>query len=269
MGKNKVKKDNKYIASNEHRDSKIAKISLVVSVLSLITSIIIARFSYNITTSINEEAKKNYNLSYKLKIVDNGVCGNKVMIDNFNDPDKRENAKFTSGAFYYKLIKGKYSGEYSEKYLAVVNNGDIEIKTITDKLTMFINFGNKNNSYSSQIGKMRNDKTNCQDPFTFGIFYGDASNLYEQLDPITIIHYVLKGYNGAYQYFTAIHYFDENDNNLMIPYKTKIIHDTDLYDNDIMREVVSSIKSDLYPDFKILRDKIEEERNLIKTKLER
>lgn len=269
--RNKKKLDNNLVKDkklNSKNKSTILSIAaLLVSCFAIYVSIRISDNSNAITLSLNKESSKNYNLNYMLQINDSGVCQNTALAPVDENGSRAEGGTlFFTNAFYFDLIKGDTSGSYSNKYVGVLNGEDLLLKEVLSKNIVFSNSDFKSSINFNDVKVKKNDDS-CIKENGFALYFMDlTSKDHQQVNPVLILHVILKGYNGEYQYFTVINYLVDNGE-VYMPFKSKIIGDAELYDNDITNDIVKAINNPKYPNYKVLKDQIEKERNIIKNKL--
>lgn len=234
-----------------------------------IVTILISLVVFFWAIRMDNNTMRNLNMNYVLKTTD-------------IDPllMKADDAIFNLNPYVYNLDKIGDSGEYANIYFSRINSEGVLIKKIDEGVLSYYDF-----KLDKQTEKSINDN-NIVVP-TAKLRKYDIKLFYAKIDqelPISIFHIFLKGYNGAYQFFTIINYVSnieeytteidgKNMNNELIQLKAKIISDEEVYDNDLLHDVITKIegsrysKDTPYKSYKELQSKIIDERNKIKESL--
>lgn len=240
--KNKKKASNKFanqtiykvqVIDKHTRFSKTVKIlEFIIALVSMIIAITSLIISCNMQSEVNTFTENMSKLNYDLSIQETPEA---ISIDG---------EIITVSPFIIKKNKNMFSGNYSNIYIATVENQKIDLIEIKEETVKFFN----NGSIIEAFGDFFDNGE------TFGFFYSPGHN-----NKWSILHIIIQAYNGEKSYYTLIY---SCENKIVT---SELFSNEDIYDRSKVEEFINKSSLDISVD--TLIDKIEKERNLLKEKI--
>lgn len=230
--KNKNRKQN-----NKKNKTKIFiflknNVQLIISLTSMVIAIISLVISCSMQSEINTFTENMSKLNYDLSIQETPET---ISIDG---------EIITVSPFIIKKNKNMYSGNYSNIYIATVENQNIDLTEVKKETVKFFN----NGSIIEAFGDFFDNGD------TFGFFYSPGHN-----NKWSILHIIIQAYNGEKSYYTLIY---SCENKIVI---SELFSNENIYDRSKVEDFINNSSLDISVDNLI--DSIEKERNLLKEKL--
>lgn len=223
--KNKKNKTKIFMFSNNNVQLIISLTSMVIAIISLVIS---CSMQSEINTFTENMSKLNYDLSIQETPETISIDGEII----------------TVSPFIIKKNKNMYSGNYSNIYIATVENQNIDLTEVKKETVKFFN----NGSIIEAFGDFFDNGD------TFGFFYSPGHN-----NKWSILHIIIQAYNGEKSYYTLIY---SCENKIVI---SELFSNENIYDRSKVEDFINNSSLDISVDNLI--DRIEKERNLLKEKL--
>lgn len=223
--KNKKNKTKIFMFLNNNVQLIISLTSMVIAIISLVIS---CSMQSEINTFTENMSKLNYDLSIQETPETISIDGEII----------------TVSPFIIKKNKNMYSGNYSNIYIATVENQNIDLTEVKKETVKFFN----NGSIIEAFGDFFDNGD------TFGFFYSPGHN-----NKWSILHIIIQAYNGEKSYYTLIY---SCENKIVI---SELFSNENIYDRSKVEDFINNSSLDISVDNLINR--IEKERNLLKEKL--
>ena len=226
--------------------------TIILTIITILISIRMNDFVKETTLAMNEFTKDTAHIDYHLTL-EKKACY--IMMNN---------ALFNIDPFVFNYERANKSGKVKEIYISYfTKKGEGNILKLPK---------NKQLAYFNSDEILSQPKVNMKKKFKSNQFaFAYASSNLSVNEPM-IFHILLKAYNGEFQFFTIVSYFDNEafDNDSITKrdcskIQTKIIKDTDIFDIIKMKEIYANFngKSKEITSYQALQRKIRTERTKI------
>lgn len=278
----------------------LSRFGIILGVIGFVIScwsLNISLESLEITKEVRQNTERNLDINYNL-LVDNDT----EISDTLDEEAKKDTPSFmdvrysingsdfgesfTLSPILFSLDKlTTYSGDYLSVYFSYVVDDEVIINEFRESETGLYTAGS---IVTPGAGEADVTFDSERDIEKFNGSEGQFEYLYGsgvELDGYYVVHIILKGYNGSYQFYTIIYYPDgyydykdefENDEVIsrVTNYQFEVIDDTSLYDKTNMLKIANAIWPDeseasglINNRYSELKTRIENERKSIKEKL--